>query len=293
MYDAAVADVPVQARVRGESREVFELKALRTRQPELADAADLHLELLELSRRVQSRIPLPSFELNAALMAWHQQQRRPVLRFEDIPVEVSDLRLMVRQTAEVLERRGALEPESHSEVTALARDAGLLGHARTWYETNRARDEGAPPADAGLSEAVSQTLALAMRPYLSRCAEVVRQSPHLPLWTHPECPMCGGEADFSVLTTAGDRHLVCARCGLQWAFDPIRCPYCANDDRSTISSFSTADGKYRVSVCNVCRRYVKAADERRLGRPVLPMLDGVATLPLDAAAIQRGYRGSE
>jgi formate dehydrogenase maturation protein FdhE len=44
-----------------------------------------------------------------------------------------------------------------------------------------------------------------------------------------------------------------------------------------------------VYACDVCRRYLKAYDARRATRPVMPIVDGVATLPLDAAAIQRGY----
>src|SRR5262245_27409476 len=223
--DAGVAEV--QARGRGETREEVELRALTSRQPELADAVDLHLDLLELTRRVQSRIPLPSFELNAALMAWHAAQHRPVLRFEDIPLEVTDLRLMVRQTAEVLQRRGALEADGYREASALARDASLLEHARTWYETARALGVESDGPVGVLSEPVAQTLALALRPYLSRCAEAMRQSPDLPAWTHPECPLCGGEPDFSAIQASGDRQLVCGRCGLRWTFDPVACPYCA------------------------------------------------------------------
>jgi hypothetical protein len=34
---------------------------------------------------------------------------------------------------------------------------------------------------------------------------------------------------------------------------------------------------------------LKAFDARGATRPVLPTFDGVATLPLDAAAIQKGY----
>jgi len=40
----------------------------------------------------------------------------------------------------------------------------------------------------------------------------------------------------------------------------------------------------------VCLRYIKAYDARRAGRPLMVAVDSVATLPLDAAAIQRGYR---
>ena len=40
----------------------------------------------------------------------------------------------------------------------------------------------------------------------------------------------------------------------------------------------------------MCQRYIKAFDARQASRPVLPVVDAVATLPLDAAAMQKGYR---
>jgi formate dehydrogenase maturation protein FdhE len=46
-----------------------------------------------------------------------------------------------------------------------------------------------------------------------------------------------------------------------------------------------------VSACDVCRRYIKAYDARRAQRPVMVAVDSIATLPLDAAAMQRGYVG--
>ena len=57
-----------------------------------------------------------------------------------------------------------------------------------------------------------------------------------------------------------------------------------------ITSFASRDGQYRLYACDVCERYVKAYDARRASRPVMPVVDGVATLPLDAAAIQKGYQ---
>jgi formate dehydrogenase maturation protein FdhE len=43
--------------------------------------------------------------------------------------------------------------------------------------------------------------------------------------------------------------------------------------------------------CDVCRRYLKAYDARNATRPVMVSVDAIATLPLDAAAQQRGYVG--
>ena len=286
---------------RTETREAAELRAIKDRQPELGDAVDMHLELLELHRRIQGRVPLPWFEMNAEVLAKHQAEGRPLLRFEDIPLELTDLRLMVRQTADVLRRHGALEEPDFQKVQALGRDMTLLSVAGQWYRTRAERPVNTPAAvgvgsspretasaDLGM---LDQVLTLAMRPFLMRCAEVLQQRADLSTWTHSHCALCGGEPDFAVITPAAERHLICSRCTLRWRFESLTCPHCHNSDRSQIKSFEWAGGMYRVYACDVCHRYLKAYDARRATRPVMPMVDSVATLPLDAAAMQRGYSG--
>jgi Protein involved in formate dehydrogenase formation len=256
----------------------------------------MHLELLELERRIQGRVPLPFFELSEAILARHAEEARPVLRFEDIPLDLTDLRLVVRQTADVLHRFGALEAADFREIQTLGRDIKLLAVAGAWYRSASERHAASAtqraPSSTGeepYSGMVGQVLAQAMRPFLSRCAEVLQQRAELALWMHSHCALCGGEPDFAVITPAAERHLICSRCTLRWKFEALTCPYCRNSDRTRITSFATPDGVYRVYACDVCLRYLKAYDGRRAARPVMPVVDGVATLPLDAAAIQRGY----
>src|SRR6185369_2881002 len=243
---------------------------------------NMHLELLELHRRIQGRVPLPWFELNADVLMRHQAQAQPLLRFEDIPLELTDLRLMVRQTADVLRRFSAIEDADYQVVQTLGRDMTLLTVAGDWYRSVAERRVGA-------GALISHVLALAMRPFLCRCAEVLQQRPELAIWTHSHCALCGGEPDFSVITPAAERHLICSRCALRWKFASLTCPYCRNSDRSRITSFATPDGQYRVYACDQCRRYLKAYDGRHATRPVMPIVDNIATLPLDAYAMQRGY----
>ena len=259
----------------------------------------MHLELLEVQRRVRARISLPSFELNADIFMLHQAQARPLLRFEHIPIELTDLRLVVRQTADVMRRFGALEDADYQKVQMLGRDMVLLEVVGRWYRAG-AEKHAAAPVESGSPAAerhpvedgvLDQVLTLAMRPFLSRCAEVLQQRAELGLWSHAHCALCGGEPDLSVITPTAERHLICSRCMLRWKFEPLTCPFCHNNDRSRITSFATSDGRYRVYACDVCKRYLKAYDGRRATRPVLPVVDGVATLPLDAAAMQRGYSG--
>ena len=274
-----------------------ELRALKARHPELGGAVDLHLELLELQRRVQGRVPLPPLELDANILQRHQLEGRPLLRFEQIPLDLTDLRLLVRQTADVLHRFDALDASEFQLAHALGRGDQLLAVAGRWYR--RAAERAAAvtsapgvtsPPVANESEVVGNVLTLAMRPFLSRCAEVLQRRPELSAWTHAHCALCGGEPDLACLDAQGDRHLVCGRCLLQWRFDAITCPFCLNSDRARITSFGTSDGLYRVYGCNACHRYLKAFDARRSTRPLMPVFDGVAMLPLDAAAIQRGYQ---
>jgi len=284
---------------RSESREVVELRAIAERQPELADAVAMHIELVELYRRIQGRVPLPWMDLGTETLARHNAEARPVLKFENIPLELTDLRLMVRQTADVLRRHGALEEEDYQKIQAIGRDMKLIEVVGQWYQAGAERHVAAgighaaaatQAADATPDAAVlDQVLTLAMRPFLSRCAEVLQQRQDLAVWTHPHCPLCGSEPDFAVITPAAERHLLCGRCSMRWKFEPLTCPYCRNNDRSRITSFATPDGQYRVYACDVCHRYLKAYDGRRAQRPVMPVVDGVATLPLDAAAMQRGY----
>ena len=283
---------------RADTPESVELRALRERQPELVDAVDMHLELLVVRRRVQMRIPLPSFELSAQIIGRHQAEARPLLRFEHIPLESTDLRLVVRQTADILRRFGLLEDADHQRVQTLERDMALLDIAAEWYRAPAERHSSTPVGGSARSEdqpaasgPLDQVLTLAMRPFLARCAEVLQQHAALGLWLHAHCPLCGAEPDLSVITPAAERHLICGRCTLRWKFDPLTCPYCHNSDRSTITSFATPDGQYRVYACNACKRYLKAYDGRKATRPVMPVVDSVATLPLDAAAMQRGYSG--
>ncbi len=301
---AAVADLPAARPSRGgrsDSREHVELRALREQQPDLGHAIDMHLELLDVQRRVQARIPVPSFDFNERVVTYHQAAARPLLRFEDIPIEPTDLRLVVRQTADILRRFEAVDEAEFQRAQTLGRDETLLARIADWYRATAERHAtaavaaapgGAPPPAVALAADVAgfdQVLTLAIRPFLSRCAEMVQRRPELGLWQHPFCPLCGGEPELAVITPAAERHLICSRCGVHWKFEPLTCPFCRNSDRARITSFATPDGRYRVYGCDVCTRYLKAYDGRHAKRPVMPVVDGVATLPLDAAAIQRGY----
>jgi formate dehydrogenase maturation protein FdhE len=270
---------------RPESREIVELRRLKEDQPDLASAVDLQIELLQLQRRVQPRVPLPSIKLDTDYLNGLLPSG-PILQFEHLPVDWSDVRFLLRATASAMRTHEALDDADFRRIDALSRDASTLPQViRSWYESVRPGGARLDPLVEGLEPVLQQ----AMRPVLTRCADAILAKTDLAGWRHHICPLCGGEPDLAVITPAAERFLICSRCAARWKFDQIACPYCLNDDRSTITSLASRDGRYRLSCCDSCMRYIKAYDARRAGRPVLPVVDGVATLPLDAAAMQRGY----
>jgi hypothetical protein len=284
-----VTDRPHPPRpTRAEPREILELRSLKTAQPELASAVDMQIELVDIQRRVQARVPLPWIQPDAAWLREQQKANRPAVRFGDIPLEWSDFRLALRQVADVLHRHEAIERADHEQMLALSRDGNALAPLVTaWYNAT-SKVEG-DTGGGDVAPGVAHVLLLSLRPFLVRCAESLLQRVDFSAWKAGHCPICGWEPELALITPSAERRLICGRCAAQWPYDPLACPFCGNDDRSRITSFATRDGRYRVSACDACKRYIKAYDGRNATRPVLVAVDTIATLPLDAAAMQRGY----
>ena len=270
-------------RGRHDPKEVAELKALAERQPELSAAASLQIELVDALRRIQGRIATASIVLSAEDMAARLSSGQPLVTFDRLPIDWNEARLLFRQVTDVLRRHEAVDQVSATRLHDIGRSADLPDLARRWFE-------GAPN-ESGL-DMLEEVLSWSMRPFLVRTAEVLAQRAAFGGWKRGVCPICGGEPDFACITTAGERLLICSRCQTRWHTEPYACPFCGEGDKARITSFATPDGTYRVTACQSCRRYLKTLDGRRAGRAVMPAVDSIATLPLDAVVMQRGFKNS-
>jgi hypothetical protein len=275
---------------RVEPREISELRALKSQQPELASAVAMQIELVELQRRMQARMSTPFVQHDAAFVEGRMRRGERLVDFSEVHLEWSDFRLVFRQTADVLRRYEVIDSADHSSIQLLARDGDRLQELTRDYYARTPRPDATVAPDPRQPGMLDQVLAVALRPFLARCADVWMTRLDPSEWNRSWCLICGGEPDFAVLPAGGDRWLICGRCTAQWPFGTA-CPFCGNDVQGGITSFASRDGRYRVYGCNECRKYLKAYDARGSGRPVIPAVDTIATLPLDAAAIQRGYDG--
>ena len=262
---------------RALARDLAELKALAERQPELATAAELQMSLIETVRRVQGRLTTPWLALSTETLMARLANGQSLLEFDQILFEWNDVRLLIRQVADILRRYDAVDADGVTALHNVGRAADLSDRMRAWFN-------GTPSPDV---EMLDEVLTWAARPYLQRTAEVLQQRVNFESWRRGTCPACAAEPDFAVIMATGERLLVCGRCQVRWPFAATDCPYCGNSDRSTITSMATADGIYRVAICNPCGRYIKALDGRKSPRPLLPYADPIVTLPLDAAVMRR------
>jgi formate dehydrogenase maturation protein FdhE len=277
---------PPQA--RPESREIVELRQLRIVSPHLATAIDLQIAVLETQRLVQSRVPLPHIYGKDDLLASRLRAGRRLIEFDEIAFDWSDARRLVRDAADLLKRFELVEDAEAAAMTTLVRDAAALpALLRAWYDRPLA-DAATPLHGLAASPGTSQVCLVAMRPYLARCAAAVQASLDQLARAALACPVCAGEPDFTVWSARG-RQLVCSRCTGRWPYPDERCAFCEETRTMARRSFASHSRTYRVEACNTCRRYLKGFDERRATRPLILSVDTIATLPLDAAAIQLGF----
>jgi FdhE protein len=79
-------------------------------------------------------------------------------------------------------------------------------------------------------------------------------------------------------------------CACEWAFRRIYCPACGEEREPLMAFYSTPEMPHvRVDVCETCRTYLKSVDLTKTGRAV-PLIEELASLPLDLWARENGYR---
>jgi FdhE protein len=112
-------------------------------------------------------------------------------------------------------------------------------------------------------------------------------------WRQGYCPVCGAwPALAEICGVERSRFLRCGRCGSGWQALHLSCPYCGTVDHNELASLVAEDGasKSSIETCRRCHGYVKSFTRLRATAPRQVMLDDLASVELDLAAAERGYR---
>jgi formate dehydrogenase accessory protein FdhE len=130
-----------------------------------------------------------------------------------------------------------------------------------------------------------------LQPYAEYLA--AHREPTIVDGTPSTCPVCGGKPIVGVLRSEGDgakKSLICMLCAHEWTFRRIYCPACGEEREPQMAFYSAPEiAHVRVDVCDTCHTYLKNIDLTKTGLAI-PIVDELATIPLDLWAVEHGYR---
>jgi FdhE protein len=112
-------------------------------------------------------------------------------------------------------------------------------------------------------------------------------------WIEGYGPVCGAWPAFAeVRGIERSRHL---RCGGEWQTRCLYCLYCGMTDHKELVSLvpEKSGSNAAIDACKRCLGYVKAFTTLQGSPPANVMVDDLASVDLDIAALGQGYRRPE
>jgi len=214
--------------------------------------------------------------------------------------------------AEVLHARIAVGPALHAWLTRPHEGQSREHVAAAWFSAAWRRDRAAlaglaadgnpgAPGEPDI-EVLEWSGRQLCRPFFHRLGELLAAESGGPVEARATCPSCGGPPRFSRLERdEGRRFLWCDLCNVQWPFRRVTCPFCGNTDQTKLGYLTVevegegqgeGQDQHRIDVCEVCRCYLRAANERVLpeGQRVDFLVEDLAAMHLCLAAEGQGYR---
>jgi FdhE protein len=205
--------------------------------------------------------------------------KAPLLSHAEITVDGRAARGWVRRLLK-------LTPLNARRIDGLALLEAALCHDDARIDTLAAG--GGAGGDPQALRVLGQMAAL---PLLQACGR--RWARELPAtWWEGYCPLCGAwpvVAEYTGLERT--RRLRCGRCGIGWAIPLLRCVFCDETQHDHLGYLTpeAGDATRKIEVCHTCKGYVKAVTTVRALAPWAVLLDDLTTVPLDVAALERGY----
>ena len=141
-------------------------------------------------------------------------------------------------------------------------------------------------------EAVQAVAALLPVPFLHACNR--RWAHSIPQgWVEGYCPVCGAwPAVAEVRGIERSRYFRCGRCAGEWQVNCLVCAFCGmTDHEQLVTLLPEQGGNTRViEACKRCLGYVKTFTTLQASPAARVMLDDLASVDLDIAALEHGYK---
>jgi FdhE protein len=219
-----------------------------------------------------------------------QQDKIPLLAGASLALEENSIRRLLQSLIQTACRSGTptmatLEPALRVELDVFSLFKAALRQDGDYLKTTAA-------AVGAELEAFQAVAALMPVPFLQACNRRWKLAT-AEGWLEGYCPVCGTWPAFTeVRGIERKRYFRCGRCGGEWRAHCLFCAFCGmNDHEELVSLVPEKSGAGRmIEACKRCLGYVKSFTTLEGSAPAKVILDDLASVDLDVAAVAEGYR---
>jgi FdhE protein len=257
--------------------------------PHYGELLDILGEILILREEYRRKMKRVIFPIDEGLMETKITGGLPLIDFSAGTFDLTEPRQYFTALLEIAEKRA---PGETKEVLQMIQDGSFNFEKMISDSFNSIQDDDlAEDIDDDVIDLVDLFLEESLRPALEKVVEKYGKSIAKSGWAEGYCPICGKEPKIGeIREEEGRRFLFCTQCGFEWRFMRIKCPFCGNEEQQTLAYFSIeGEERYRVDVCNECKRYIKTVDFRETREEANLDVEDIATLHLDMLANEEGY----
>ncbi len=263
------------------------IESYKSTSPHYEELLDVLGDILILREEYRRKMPEGLFPVDESLIGKKMAGGLPLIDFSVGHFDLSRPKEYFLALLEVAEKRAPGETGALVEKI----ESGAVDYEKmvlNSFFTREEDDDEEPEED--FFDLVELFLEESLRPSLEEVAKKYADSIRCCQWSEGYCPVCGKEPKIGQIREEIGRFLFCNQCGFEWHFPRIKCPFCGNEEQQTLSYFTVeGDERYRVDVCNECKRYIKIVDFRESKKDANMDVEDIATLHLDILANEEGY----
>jgi FdhE protein len=214
----------------------------------------------------------------------------PLLAGATLALPSSTVRRLWKRLIRIASRTGTMKMATLE--AALRADADILPLFTASVCQDSDRIEEFAAVSGVDAEALHAVVGLLPVPLLHACnrrwASSISES-----WLEGYCPVCAAWPAFAeVRGIERSRFFRCSRCGGEWHARALWCPYCDTNDHDNFVALVPENGGSSVVIdgCTRCLGYVKTLTRLQGCPPDTVMVEDLASVELDVAALQHGYQ---
>ncbi len=261
--------------------------------PHYKELMDMLEEIVILREKFRRHLKEDIFQVDGKLVAAKLAGELPLVDFSGGHFDLTEPRNYFLALLEIAEK---MNPGDTKEISEGIKDGSLdfdemVRESFVLSGDEEAKAEGEEDEDESF-DLIAFFVEESLRPALEVLAEKYGDAIRKSGWSEGYCPVCGKEPKIGELREEeGYRYLYCSQCGIDWSFMRVKCPFCGNEEQKSLAYFSVeGDERYRVDVCDNCKRYIKTVDFRSTNEKADLEVEDIATIHLDMLANEEGYR---